>query len=76
MDPDELRALLTPEGMRLLDGLGEIASTDAAVADQQRGVVEFCMGIVLRGDAAGAGDEQRGHRLVLGRSETSRGRIP
>jgi len=32
MDPTDLRALLTPEGLRLLDGIGPIDSTDAAVA--------------------------------------------
>lgn len=34
--PDDLRALLTPEAMRVLDGLGPIASTDAAAAAVQR----------------------------------------
>jgi hypothetical protein len=39
---------------------------DAAIADQQRGVIQFGLGIVLRSDAAGAVDQQRGHGLVLG----------
>lgn len=36
MDPDELAALLTPEGLRLVDELGAIASTDAAAATVSR----------------------------------------
>jgi 2-polyprenyl-6-methoxyphenol hydroxylase-like FAD-dependent oxidoreductase len=40
---------------------------DAAVADQQRGVLEFGVRIVLCGDAAGAVDQQGGHGLVLGK---------
>ncbi len=32
MHPDELRALLTPEGLRLVDEVGPIDSTDAAAA--------------------------------------------
>ena len=39
---------------------------DAAIADHERGVIQFGVRIVLRGDAAGAVDEQRGHGLVLG----------
>ena len=40
---------------------------DTAVADQERGVFQFGVGIVLGGDAAGAVDQQRGHGLVLGK---------
>jgi hypothetical protein len=40
---------------------------DAAVADQERGVFQFGVRIVLCGDAAGAVDQQRGHGLVLGK---------
>ena len=32
MTPDDLREVLTPEGLALLDGLGPIANTDAATA--------------------------------------------
>ena len=39
---------------------------DPAVADQERGVIQFGVRIVYGGDAAGAVDEQRGHGLVLG----------
>ena len=45
-------------------------------SNQQRSILQFGLGIVLRGDATGAVDEQSGHGLVLARCETSRGRIP
>jgi hypothetical protein len=40
---------------------------NAAVADLERGIMEFGVRIVLCGDAAGAVDQQRGHGLVLGK---------
>jgi len=58
--------------VHLLDQLVGVLSggddpLDAAIADQQRGVIQFGVGIVLCGDAAGSVDEQRGHGLGLGK---------
>ncbi len=40
---------------------------DPSVADQKRSVIQFGVGIVHGGDAAGAVDQQTGHGLVLGK---------